>query len=317
MTAIAERLERNRQRHPQRGRQRRPVGDQGGDDEARRGQKIGRDREIADQPLPREQPQAQRERRHRIADKVVSAHGASASSIFWRPIAHRDVERFRGPDAGVGVGLAEPEPLLARGSRRFDGDFRNRPSRPRRHHHDPVRKIDALEHRMGHEHHRRAERRPKRRQIVIELEAGDLVESGERLVHQEDRRPRHQGAGDRHTHLHAAGELARIGLGETGQPDLLQRLFDARPSLFLRHAGQAQRQPHVGEHVGPRRQRRLLKHEAELGAFRRAKRSRPGSAPRGPPATAGPSTCRNPRARAGRETRPPGCRGRDLARAVT
>ena len=48
-------------------------------------------------------------------------------------------------------------------------------------------------------------------QIVVELEARDLVERGEGLVHQEHPRVRDQRARDRHAHLHAARQLARIG----------------------------------------------------------------------------------------------------------
>ena len=60
----------------------RPIGDEGGDDEARRRQQIGRDVEIADQPLPGEQPHAQRQSRNRVADEVVATHGTPLSSIF-------------------------------------------------------------------------------------------------------------------------------------------------------------------------------------------------------------------------------------------
>ena len=176
------------------------------------------------------------------------------------------MQRLRRLDASVGVGLAQAETLLARGGGRLDHDFRDRASRTRRHHHDAIGQINALEHRMRDENDGRPERRSERRQVVVELEAGNLVEGGEGLVHQHHRRPRHQGAGDRHPHLHAPGKLARISLGEAGEPNLLQRLFDARPRLFLRDAREAQRQPNVGEHVGPGGQRGLLKHEPEFRA---------------------------------------------------
>ena len=55
-----------------------------------------------------------------------------------------------------------------------------------------------------------------------------IVERGERLVHQKHGRTRHQRAGDRHPHLHAAGEFARIGFGEAGEAHPLERLFDLR-----------------------------------------------------------------------------------------
>jgi hypothetical protein len=57
-------------------------------------------------------------------------------------------------------------------------------SRPRRHHHDAARKIDRLEHRMSDEHYRLAKALPQRQQVVVELEACDLVERRKRLIHE-------------------------------------------------------------------------------------------------------------------------------------
>ena len=99
--------------------------------------------------------------------------------------------------------------------------------------------------------------------VVVELEAGDLVERRERLVHQQQRRPGHQCAGDGNAHLHAAGQFARIGLREIGQADAFQRLHDALPRLALRLARKPERQPDIVEHRRPGHQRRLLKHEAD------------------------------------------------------
>ena len=106
-------------------------------------------------------------------------------------------------------------------------NFRNHTARTRRHHDDPVGEIDAFEHRMGDENDRRIEFAFERDEIVVKLDARDFVQRGERLVHQEDRRPRDESAGDRDAHLHAAGQFARIGLFEAGETDLRQHLFDA------------------------------------------------------------------------------------------
>ena len=72
---------------------------------------------------------------------------------------------------------------------------------------------------MGDEDHRALEHAPKRQQVVVEPEAGDLVERGERLVHQQQPRLGHQRARDRDAHLHAAGQFARIGRREIGKTD--------------------------------------------------------------------------------------------------
>ena len=88
---------------------------------------------------------------------------------------------------------------------------------------------------MGDEDHRAAQLLPQRQQIVVELEAGDLVERGERLVHQQQLRLGHQRARDRGAHFHAAGQFAREALRKIGQPDALQRL--AHGGARLRFVG--------------------------------------------------------------------------------
>ena len=73
---------------------------------------------------------------------------------------------------------------------------------------------------------------PQPQQILVELEARDLVERGERLVEQQkprfgDERPR-----DRDAHAHAARKFARIGVLETRQ---------ARPPRSCRRCDRAPR----------------------------------------------------------------------------
>ena len=103
---------------------------------------------------------------------------------------------------------------------------------------------------MGDEHHRRAQRLPELQQIVVELEAGDLVERGERLVHQQQLRLGDERARDRDAHAHAAGQFARIGVGELCQADAAERRLDALgAALPRRRAVQLERQQHVVEHV--------------------------------------------------------------------
>ncbi len=61
-------------------------------------------------------------------------------------------------------------------------------------------------------------------QVVVELEAGDLVERGEGLVHQQQLRLGDQRAGDRDAHLHAAGQFARIARAKSRKADAGQRI---------------------------------------------------------------------------------------------
>ena len=49
-------------------------------------------------------------------------------------------------------------------------------------------------------------------QFLLELGAGDLINSTERLIHQQDLRGRRKGAGDPHSLLLSSGQLRRIAL---------------------------------------------------------------------------------------------------------
>src|SRR5258708_12299743 len=73
---------------------------------------------------------------------------------------------------------------------RVDRELREDAAGPRGHHDDPLREINRLEHRMGDEHDRLAQRLPERQQVVVQAKARDLVERGERLVPQQELPPR-------------------------------------------------------------------------------------------------------------------------------
>jgi hypothetical protein len=73
-------------------------------------------------------------------------------------------------------------------------------------------------------------------------------------------------ARDRDAHLHAAGQLARIGAREARQADHGERRVDLRRSCAPARALEPQRQIHVAPGGGPRHQGRLLEHEADVAA---------------------------------------------------
>src|SRR5260221_9797579 len=98
---------------------------------------------------------------------------------------------------------------------RVDRELGEDAAGPRGHHDDPLREIDRLEHRMGDEHDRLAQRLPERQQMVVEAKARDLVERGERLVPQQEPRLGHERPGDRGAHFPAPPEPARVALRET------------------------------------------------------------------------------------------------------
>ena len=163
--------------------------------------------------------------------------------------------------------------LSSRSRRRVDRDLGDDPARARRHHDDAGRQIDALVDRVGDEDDRAAEFALQAQEVVVELEAGDLVERREGLVHEEELRPQRQGAGDRDAHLHAARQLARIGVREAGEADEREALLDPRPrpraSETPRRRSGSQT---LSARVRPGHQRRLLEHEADLAAVVLARR---------------------------------------------
>ena len=159
---------------------------------------------------------------------------------------------------------------------------------------------------------------PQREQIVVEPEAGDLVERRERFIHQQDVGIGDQRARERYPHLHAAGQFARIGVGELGKPHPRSAPRSTRAAAVgRRHVRQFQRQPHIVPHAGPWHQRRLLKYEADGMPLRagRADRRHADAAgrrrARGRRSSAARSTCRSRTARAATRTRP--CARRDRA----
>ena len=88
--------------------------------------------------------------------------------------------------------------------------------------------VDALVDRVGDEDDGQFLRRPQLAQFVVQTLAREFVERGERLVHQQHRRLGRERAGDRDAHLHAARQLARIGLREGGEADEVERFLRAR-----------------------------------------------------------------------------------------
>ncbi len=90
--------------------------------------------------------------------------------------------------------------------------------------------------------------------------AGEGVEGRERLVEEQHPRPRHEGAGDRHALLLAAGQLPRPATAVLGEPDALQGVGDAGAALGPGQVGEAEAD--IAGHVEPGQQARLLEDDA-------------------------------------------------------
>src|SRR5438105_992005 len=90
---------------------------------------------------------------------------------------------------------------------------------------DPYRFRDGV----GDEEDGEARVLPEAQELLLHLAAGERVEGGERLVHEQDVRLDRHRAGDRHPLLHAAGKLVRERIHELRQADL----FDGGEGLLL------------------------------------------------------------------------------------
>ena len=74
-------------------------------------------------------------------------------------------------------------------------------------------------------------------QQVAHVGAGDLVEGGERLVHQQQRGAEGDRPHEGDALLHAARQLVRVGVGEVGQADLGEQLGGSRQLVRVGAAG--------------------------------------------------------------------------------
>ena len=77
-------------------------------------------------------------------------------------------------------------------------------------------------------------------QQVAHVGAGDLVEGGERLVHEQQRRAERERPHEGDALLHAARQLVRVGVGEVPEADLGEQIVGlpvGRPGRLLRRRG--------------------------------------------------------------------------------
>ncbi len=179
------------------------------------------------------------------------------------------------------------------------------------------RQVHGLGDRVGHEHDGGRGLAADPEQLGLHVLARHLVERAERLVHQQQRRVRGQGSGDRDALLHAARELPRVVLGELGQLDQLEHLERARAAPGLVPALQLERQLDVLDDGPPVEQPGLL--ERHPVVLVQAGLSAPACRSRGPRrwwvragwrSAAAASTSRTRTARSARRTPPARSPGR-------
>ena len=95
-----------------------------------------------------------------------------------------------------------------------------------------------------------------------------LVERAERLVHQEDLGVDRQRASDRHALLHPARQLARVLVGEAGEPERAEQLAGDPATARRRHALELEAELDVLQRGPPRKEASVLEHGRDAPGIR-------------------------------------------------
>src|SRR6266566_9167176 len=106
-------------------------------------------------------------------------------------------------------------------------------------------------------------------QLDLHLLAELEVEGPERFVEQQHFRAVHERPRERDALSLAAGELDRLAVGESGELDHLEDLFDAQPSLAARDTSHTQAVLDVLANCHVRKQRVVLEHRVDVSGVRR------------------------------------------------
>ena len=130
----------------------------------------------------------------------------------------------------------------------------------------PVGQFDRLVHVMGDQQDAESVPAPQVEQQRPHGQPGERVQRAERLVEQQQLRFGHQCARQRNPLRLTAGQSQRPGLGVVGEADLGQRPLAARSGRLAGQRGAGESVLHVGQHVAPREQPRLLKGDSGSAA---------------------------------------------------
>src|SRR5437588_11289442 len=98
------------------------------------------------------------------------------------------------------------------------------------------KRLDAI---VGHQYRRHTQLDEPMPELPPQMLSRGSIERGKRFVEQEQTRPAHQRARKRDAVLLPAGQLPRVAILETGQPEQRRDLLDAPPPLRRRDLAQA------------------------------------------------------------------------------
>src|SRR2546423_1945810 len=113
---------------------------------------------------------------------------------------------FEGMGNSAGIG-GELDAIQVTRSRELDYEFLLHPTRMRRKKEDPITQTNRFADVVGDKDNGFASRFPNALEIAIKLLAGEGIEGGEGLIHQEDSGIRREGAGQSDPLFHSPGKL--------------------------------------------------------------------------------------------------------------
>ena len=94
--------------------------------------------------------------------------------------------------------------------------------------------------------------------------SGELIESGEGLVHQYERSLEREGPDQTNSLLHSAGQFVRICLDEVAQADRSKEFIDIAGALLANVGIYVEENTGVGGDRSPRKECRRLRDEGDL-----------------------------------------------------
>ena len=158
--------------------------------------------------------------------------------------------------------LLPPDDLAAAalGQRGIHVERRRDPAGPRRHDRHLAAEQQGLLHVVRDEHDRPRLIVERAAQPLLQVAAGDRVESTERFVEQQDLLAGDKRPQERHALAHSPRQLTRQLFLELSQAEARHHRGDLAPRRGAAHAAVLQRERRVAEHVPPRQQQVALRH---------------------------------------------------------
>ncbi len=147
-----------------------------------------------------------------------------------------------------------------------DGKFLDDAPRSCRHDADPVRQVHRFVHVVGDHEHGLAGLEPDAQQLILHDLARLCVQRPKRLVEQQHGRIAGERARERDALLHAAGELARIAIGEFLEPDHADQAVGRCAALLRRERAVFEPVEDVAADGEPGKQRIFLEHHPAIDA---------------------------------------------------